>query len=95
VADAGDREALRVAFSETVAEILGIDPSEVREDRTWDELDADSLALTEIALLLDDAFSVRLPDVDPEDMRTVGDAFSLVERAVAQRASVTGDSATA
>jgi len=82
-----DPVELRRAFAETVAEILGLDPSEVREDRTWDELDADSLALTEISLLLDDAFSIRLPDVDPKDMRTVGDALALVERAVAERAA--------
>ena len=81
-----DPEDLRQAFAETVAEILGIEPSEVRPERTWDELDADSLALTEISLLLDDAFSIRLPDVDPEDMRTVGDALALVEQALAQRA---------
>ncbi len=78
---------LRQAFAETVAEILGIEPAEVRMERTWDELDADSLALTEISLLLDEAFAIRLPDVDPEDMRTVGDAFALVERAVAERAA--------
>ena len=80
-----DPEELRRAFAETVAEILGIEPDEVRPERTWDELDADSLALTEIALLLDDAFSIRLPDVDAGDMRTVGDALALVERAVAAR----------
>ncbi len=83
-------EDLRQAFAETVAEILGIDPAEVRADRTWDELDADSLALTEISLMLDDAFGIRLPDVDPEQMRTVGDALALVERAVAERAATSG-----
>ena len=41
-----DPDELRQAFFETVAEILGIEPSEVRIDQTWDELDADSLALT-------------------------------------------------
>jgi acyl carrier protein len=93
VADARDPEGLRAAFAETVAEILGIDPSEVREDRTWEELDADSLALTEIALLLDDAFAIRLPDVDPDQLRTVGDALVLVERAVAERAAASGTKA--
>jgi acyl carrier protein len=90
VAEPRDAEQLRRAFSETIAEILGIEPEEVREDRTWEELDADSLALTEIALLLDDAFGIRLPDVDPDDMRTVGDAFGLVQRAVAERATAGG-----
>ena len=78
---------LRQAFAETVAEILGIEPAEVREDRTWEELDADSLALTEISLMLDDAFGIRLPDVAPEEMRTVGDALGLVQRAVDERAA--------
>ena len=85
-----DPEELRRAFAETVAEILGIEADEVRPERTWDELDADSLALTEISLLLDDAFSIRLPDVDPDEMRTVGDALALVERAVAERAAAAG-----
>jgi len=83
-------EELRQAFTETVAEILGIEPDEVRPEKTWDELDADSLALTEISLVLDDAFGIRLPDVDPADMQTVGDALALVERAVADRAASTG-----
>lgn len=87
-----DPEELRRAFAETVAEILGVEVSEVRPERTWDELDADSLALTEISLLLDDAFSIRLPDVDPEDMRTVGDALGLVEQAVAERTAASGTS---
>ena len=82
-----DPEELRQAFAETVAEILGVEPSDIRPERTWDELDADSLALTEISLVLDDAFGIRLPDVDPADMQTVGDAYSLVERAVADRAA--------
>lgn len=85
-----DPEELQQAFAETVAEILGIEPSEVRVERTWDELDADSLALTEISLVLDEAFAIRLPDVDPADMQTVGDALALVERAVAERAAATG-----
>ncbi len=83
-------EDLRQAFAETVAEILGLEPGEVRPEKTWDELDADSLALTEISLVLDDAFGIRLPDVDPADMQTVGDALALVERAVAERTASTG-----
>lgn len=85
-----DPEELRQAFTETVAEILGIEASEVQPERTWDELDADSLALTEISLILDEAFGIRLPDVDPADMQTVGDALALVERAVADRAAKAG-----
>jgi len=90
VATFRDPEQLRQAFTETVAEILGLEPAEVRPERTWDELHADSLALTEISLILDDAFGIRLPDVDPADMQTVGDALALVERAVAEQATASG-----
>ncbi|MEJ7765338.1 MAG: acyl carrier protein [Acidimicrobiales bacterium] len=86
-------DELRQAFAETVAEILGIEPDEVRPERTWEELQADSLALTEISLILEDAFGIRVPDVDPADMQTVGDALALVERAVADRAATGSDAA--
>ena len=41
-------------------------------------LDADSLAVVEITLALNDAFSIKIPDVDPEQLTTVGQAFDLV-----------------
>ena len=43
-----------------------------------EDLDADSLAVVEISLALNDAFSIKLPEVDPEQLQTVGQAFELV-----------------
>lgn len=66
-------------FQGCVAEVLDIDEGEVRLDARWrEDLDADSLAVVEITLALNDAFSIKIPDVDPEELQTVGQAFDIV-----------------
>jgi acyl carrier protein len=66
-------------FQGCVAEVLDIEPEEVRADARWrEDLDADSLAVVEITLALNDAFAIKIPDVDPEQLTTVGQAFDLV-----------------
>ena len=62
-----------------MAEVLDIEPDEVELDSRWrEDLDADSLAVVEITLALNDAFSIKIPDVDPEQLVTVGQAFEIV-----------------
>ena len=66
-----------------MAEVLDIGPEEVQTDARWrEDLDADSLAVVEITLALNDAFAIKIPDVDPEDLMTVGQAFDLVVQLV-------------
>ena len=74
-----DRAEAFSTFSECVAEVLDIDASEVVPDARWrEDLDADSLAVVEITLALNDAFAIKLPDVEPDKLTTVGQAFDLV-----------------
>ncbi len=74
-----DREEAFSTFQGCVAEVLDIDDDEVRPDARWrEDLDADSLAVVEITLALNDAFGVKIPDVDPEQLQTVGQAFEIV-----------------
>jgi acyl carrier protein len=78
-----DRGEAFHTFQDCVAEVLDIDPGEVRTDARWrEDLDADSLAVVEITLALNDAFSIKIPDVDPEQFTTVGEAFDLVAEMV-------------
>jgi len=73
------RQEAFVTFQGCVAEVLDIDPAQVTPEARWaEDLDADSLAVVEITLALNDAFSVRLPDVDPTKLSTVGQAFEIV-----------------
>ena len=74
-----DRAEAFSTFAECVAEVLDIDRSEVVPGARWrEDLDADSLAVVEITLALNDAFHIKLPDVEPEQLTTVGQAFDLV-----------------
>jgi acyl carrier protein len=74
-----DRAEAFSTFSECVAEVLDIAVAEVVPEARWrEDLDADSLAVVEITLALNDAFSIKLPDVEPEQLTTVGQAFDLV-----------------
>ena len=74
-----DRGEAYSTFQGCVAEVLDIEPDEVQPDARWrEDLDADSLAVVEITLALNDAFSIKIPDVDPEKLQTVGDAFDIV-----------------
>ena len=74
-----DRAEAFSTFQECVAEVLDISPGAVTGDARWrEDLDADSLAVVEITLALSDAFSIKVPDVDPERLVTVGQAWDLV-----------------
>lgn len=74
-----DRDKAFTTFRGCVAEVLDIDPAQVVPEARWaEDLDADSLAVVEITLALNDAFSIRLPEVDPSKLATVGQAFDIV-----------------
>jgi acyl carrier protein len=74
-------------FRDCVAEVLDIEPDAVVPEARWrEDLDADSLAVVEITLALNDAFSIKIPDVDPEQLLTVGQAFDLVSTLVGTKA---------
>jgi acyl carrier protein len=66
-------------FRECVAEVLDIEPDQVQPDVRWrEDLEADSLAVVEIVLALNDAFSIKIPDFEPEQLQTVGQAYDIV-----------------
>ncbi|MGI8492755.1 MAG: acyl carrier protein [Acidimicrobiales bacterium] len=74
-----DRAEAFSTFQGCVAEVLDIEPAGVVPEARWrEDLDADSLAVVEITLALNDAFSIKIPDVDPEQLTTVGQAFDIV-----------------
>lgn len=74
-----DRGEAFSTFQECVAEVLDVEPAVVVTGARWrEDLDADSLAVVEITLALNDAFAIKIPDVDPEQLVTVGQAFDLV-----------------
>ncbi len=77
-----DRAQALATFRDIVAELLGTTPEEIDLGRTWESMEVDSLALTEIALVVCDAFTICLPDVDNDQIETVGQVFELTMQCI-------------
>jgi acyl carrier protein len=69
------------AVEQTITDALpqfGVDASEISREATFEELDVDSLDLTEISQIIEEEYGVVLKGDDVKDIRTVGDAIDLV-----------------
>ncbi len=57
---------------------FGVDPEQVTDSSTLEDLDMDSLDVVEIMQAIEDDFGIRVPDEDLEDLTTIGDAVAAV-----------------
>jgi acyl carrier protein len=65
----------------TIADALaqfGVEPSAISLESTFEELDVDSLDLTEVAQIIEEEYGVQLKGEDMKNIKTVGDAVDLV-----------------
>jgi len=59
---------------EIICAQLEVTPEKVRLEASFiDDLKADSLAVVELVLAREEAFSIEIPDEDTEQIKTVGD----------------------
>lgn len=58
---------------------------ELTDDRAFSTMGADSLDGIELAMALEDAFEIAIPDGDIEEAQTVGAAIAVVERVLGER----------
>jgi acyl carrier protein len=64
-----------------IQEQLDVDPAKITtESRFIDDLGADSLAIVELVLKLEETFQITIPDSESEKIRTVRDAISYIEQ---------------
>ncbi len=64
---------------EIIAAQLEISMDKVKpEARFIDDLKADSLAVVELVLALEENFNIEIPDEDTEQIKSVGDAISYI-----------------
>lgn len=52
------------------------------QSRLVDDLGADSLSVVELTIMFEDVFDIEIPDEEAEQIRTVRDAISAVQRRV-------------
>jgi len=74
-------------LQELAAEILGVDPEQVRMDVSFArDLAADSLDLVELIAAVEDKYDVELPEEELEKMKNVGDLWQFLLASQADRA---------
>jgi len=63
-----------------IIEQLEVAPDKVKPEASFSEdLKADSLAVVELVLALEEAFKIEIPDEDTEKIKTVGDAINYIK----------------
>jgi acyl carrier protein len=78
-----DRDQLLEILREATVPVLGCEPDLVTEAAHFaDDLDADSLALVEIIMAIEDQLGIQVPEAELKDVRTVGSAIDLLEKKV-------------
>jgi acyl carrier protein len=79
-----------------VVEQLGVESSAVVETASFmDDLGADSLAIVELVLALEEQFKLDIPESETEKLQTVGDAIAYIEEHFAKRPQAAQMSAAA
>jgi len=69
---------------EVVAEQLGVNIDEIKEDSKFvEDLGADSLDVVELVMALEEKFDIEIPDEAAESITTVADAVKYIEEAKA------------
>jgi len=67
-----------------IVDQLKVSEDEVTPQATFADLNADSLAIVEMVMALEEEFSVEIPDEDAEKLKTVGDAVAYLESRTAE-----------
>ena len=74
-----DRDEILNRMKKVICEQLEADEATVTEKTSFvDDLGADSLAIVELVLAMEEAFGVAIPDDQAENLRTIGDAVNYV-----------------
>ncbi len=64
---------------EIVSDKLDVDGADIQEEQDFiEDLKADSLAVVEVVLALEEQFEIEIPDEDTEKIKTVRDAIGYI-----------------
>jgi acyl carrier protein len=75
-----------VNLSDKVKDILSaqlsVEPADLADDTSFDDLNADSLDVVELIMALEEEFDIEIPDEDAEKIRAVGDVIEYIKERV-------------
>jgi acyl carrier protein len=69
------------AVEKTILEALpqfGVDEADISRDATFEDLDIDSLDLTELSQIIEEEYGVTIKGDDARKIKTVGDVIDMV-----------------
>jgi len=68
-------------ISQIIIEQLGAKPAQIVPDASFiDDLGADSLAIVQFVMAIEEAFDIEIPDADADALQTIGDAVAYLQR---------------
>ena len=68
-------------LAEILEEVAGVNPDDVAEEKSFTEdLDVDSLSMVEVVVAAEEKFGVKIPDDEVQNLKTVGDAVTYIEK---------------
>jgi acyl carrier protein len=80
-----EKKKIEEEVKAAIVDRLKTDPEKIKMESAFvDDLGADSLDLVELVMLLEEKFTISIPDEDFEKMRTVGEAIDYIEDYVNQ-----------
>ena len=63
-----------------IAEQLDVEEGDIAPEKSFtDDLGADSLAIVELVLALEEEFGIKIPDEKVDNIKTVGDAVEFIK----------------
>ena len=78
------RDEITAGLAEILEEVAGVNPDDVAENKSFtDDLDVDSLSMVEVVVAAEEKFGCKIPDDEVQNLKTVGDAVSYIEKASA------------
>jgi len=64
-----------------IARQLGAKPAQIVPDASFiDDLGADSLAIVQFVMAIEEAFDIEIPDADADQLQTIGDAVAYLQQ---------------
>jgi len=77
MADNVEEKVIKIVAEQLEVSVDKVSASSVFTD---EPLKADSLAIVELVLALEEAFKVEIPDEETEKIKTVGDAINFIKK---------------
>jgi acyl carrier protein len=75
-----DAQQIESKVKEIICSQLEVSAEQVKPSASFvDDLKADSLAVVELVLALEEAFKIEIPDEDTEQIKTVQDAVDYIK----------------